>query len=170
MLDNYFTSNYWRIFKMGDIKEELLAPCGLYCGVCRIYLAHKDNDLEFKKEILPALNSFGAKSIDDIACTGCLSNGVVFTFCRTCSVKDCIKDKRIEVCHQCNEFPCNIITTWPDALDKKVMLRSIPARRDLRTEKWVEAEEERYQCPKCGNPLFLGAKKCNKCEFVVDLD
>ena len=52
MLDNYFTTEYWRIFKMIDFKEELLAPCGLYCGVCRIYLAHKDNDLEFKKEIV----------------------------------------------------------------------------------------------------------------------
>ena len=24
---------------MGDVKNELLAPCGLYCGVCRVYIA-----------------------------------------------------------------------------------------------------------------------------------
>lgn len=170
MLENYFTSKYWSIFEMSDVKKELLAPCGLYCGVCRIYKAHRDNDLEFKKQILPTLNDYGAKSVDDIACTGCLSDGVIFHFCRTCPIKDCIKNKKIEGCYLCDDFPCTIITNWPDQLDKKVMLRSIPAWRDLGTAKWVEKEEERYQCPKCGNPLFHAAKKCNKCSVIVDLD
>lgn len=170
MLENYFTSNYWSVFDMVDIKEELLAPCGLYCGVCRIYKTHRDNDLDFKKAILPTLNDYGVKSVDDIACTGCLSDGIVFHFCQTCPIKDCIKDKQIEGCYQCEDFPCSIIKDWPDSLDKKVMLRSIPAWRDLGTEKWVEAEEKRYQCPKCGIQLFHGVKKCTNCEFIVDLD
>ena len=96
MLENYLTSVYWRIFKMDDIEKDLLAPCGLYCGVCRIYKAHRDNDLEFKKEILPTLNNYGAKTVDDIACTGCLSDDVKFHFCRICPIKDCIKNKKIE--------------------------------------------------------------------------
>lgn len=155
---------------MVDIKEELLAPCGLYCGVCRIYLAHKDNDLEFKKEILPTLNSFVAKSVDDIACTGCLSKDVVFPFCRTCPIKDCIKNKEIKGCYQCDEFPCKIIINWPDPLDTKVIVRAVHAWRKLGTDKWVEAEEKRYQCPRCGNRLFHGVKKCKKCNFILDLD
>jgi len=170
MLENYFTSKYWNMFEMNEVKKELLAPCGLYCGVCKIYKAHKDNDLEFKKEILSKLHDYGVKSVDDIVCTGCMSNGVVFDFCRTCRIKDCIKNKKIEGCYQCDEFPCKIINDWPDPLDKKVMLRAIPAWRDLGTKKWVKAEEERYQCPKCGNTLFHGAKKCNKCAYIVDLD
>ncbi len=56
MLENYFISKFLSIFEMFDLKKELLAPCGLYCGVCRIYKAHRDNDLKFKKEILPTLN------------------------------------------------------------------------------------------------------------------
>ncbi len=169
MLENYFTSS-WSIIKMSDVKKELLAPCGLYCGVCRIYQAHRDNNLEFKKDVLPTLKDYGAKTVDDIACTGCLSDGVIFHFCRTCPVKDCIKNKEIKGCYQCDKFPCNIINDWPDPLDKKVMLRAIPTWRDLGTEKWVEKEEERYQCPKCGNLLFHGVKKCKKCNFNVDLD
>jgi hypothetical protein len=38
------------------INPDLIAPCGLYCGVCAIYIAHRDNmdirnqsDLEFHK-------------------------------------------------------------------------------------------------------------------------
>lgn len=169
MLENYFTSS-WSINKLIDNKKDLLAPCGLYCGVCRIYQAYKDNDLEFKKEILPTLNDFGVKTVDDIACTGCLSDGIVFHFCRSCPIKDCIKNKELEGCYKCDEFPCKIINGWSDPLDKKVMLRSIPAWRELGTEKWVKAEEERYKCPKCGNPLFHGAKVCKKCNSKVSLD
>ena len=32
---------------MADIKKELLAPCGLYCGVCRVYIAHRDDNQKF---------------------------------------------------------------------------------------------------------------------------
>ncbi len=170
MLETYFTSGYWRMYKMTEVKKELLAPCGLYCGVCRIYKAHKDNNVEFKKEILPTLNDFGAKTVDDIACTGCLSDGVIFHFCQECPIKDCIKSKNIEGCYRCEDFPCEIITNWPDPLDKKVMLRAIPAWRELGTKKWVEGEEHRYQCPKCGNQLYHGAIKCKKCGTEVDLD
>jgi len=170
MLENYFTSNYWSIFEMSEVKRELLAPCGLYCGVCRIYQAHQNKDLEFKKKILPTLHDYGAKSVDDIACNGCLSDDFVFHFCRTCPIKDCIKSKEIEGCYICDDFPCKIITHWPHPLDKKVMLRAVPTWRKLGTEKWVEVEEKRYQCPKCGNKLFHGAKKCENCNTNLDLD
>ncbi|MFX1378620.1 MAG: DUF3795 domain-containing protein [Promethearchaeota archaeon] len=155
---------------MSDVKKELLAPCGLYCGVCRIYKAYKNNDLDFKKNILPTLNEYGAKTIDDVACTGCLSDGIVFHFCKNCPIKECIKNKKIEGCHLCDDFPCTIVTDWPDSLDKKIMLRSIPVRREIGSEKWVEEEEKRYKCPKCGNSLFYGAKKCYRCNIKVDLD
>lgn len=170
MLENYFISSYWRDVVMSDIKKELLAPCGLYCGVCRIYKAHKDNDLEFKKEILPSLREFGAKAVDDIACTGCLSDDVVFCFCQTCPIKDCVKNKGIESCSQCKDFPCKIITNWPDPMDKKIMLRSIPQWRKLGTEKWVKEEEKRYYCSTCGYQLYHGAKRCRKCGKIVEID
>ncbi|MFX0155459.1 MAG: DUF3795 domain-containing protein [Candidatus Hodarchaeota archaeon] len=155
---------------MTDIKRELLSPCGLYCGVCRIYKAHKDNDLEFKKEILHTHEEFGAKNVDDIACTGCLSDGVIFYFCQTCPIKECIMNKKIEGCYLCNDFPCKMIINWPDPLDKKVMLRTVPTWREFGTEKWIQMEEKRYRCPNCGELLFHGAKKCKRCNFKVDLD
>ncbi len=170
MFKDYFSNDYWCDFNLTETKEELLAPCGLYCGVCRIYLAHKENNIEFKKEILPTLQSFGAKSVDDIACTGCLSDGVVFHFCQTCPIKDCMKNKKIEGCYQCEDFPCKIIREWPDALDKKVMLRAIPSWRKLGTEKWIQEEEKRYRCPNCKEQLFHGVKKCKNCNSKVDLD
>lgn len=155
---------------MGDVKKELLAPCGLYCGVCSVYIADRDNDLNFKIELLPIFKTWGAKSVNDIACTGCLSNDIKFPFCRSCSIKECVKDKKIEGCQQCDDFPCKIIASWPSSEGKEIMLQEIPSWRELGTEKWVRIVEKKYQCPECGKQLFRGAKKCIKCKAVVDLD
>ena len=154
---------------MVEVKKELLSPCGLYCGVCSIYIAHRDNNLKFKQILLPIYKAF-AKNVDDIACTGCLSDGVVFPVCRKCPVKNCVKEKGIDGCHQCDEWPCKFIENFPIAVGKKVIMRSIPTWREKGTEKYVEEEEKRYHCPECGNPLFRGAKRCNKCKISVDVD
>jgi hypothetical protein len=154
---------------MVEVKKELLSPCGLYCGVCAIYIAHRDNNLKFKQILLPVYKAF-AKTVDDIACTGCLSEGTVFPVCNKCYVKDCTNEKGIDGCYQCDEWPCKYIENFPIAVGKKVIMRAIPTWREHGTEKYVEEEEKRYHCPECGNPLFRGAKRCNKCKISVDVD
>lgn len=154
---------------MDEVKKELLAPCGLYCGVCSIYIAHRDNNLKFKEKLLPVYKAF-AKSVDDIACTGCLSDGEVFPVCRVCAIKKCTKEKSIEGCHKCDDFPCKFINNFPIPVGKKVIHRTIPYWGEWGTEKFIEDEEKRYQCPECGNSLFRGAKRCNKCKIPVDVD
>ncbi len=58
-------------------KKKLAAPRGLYCGVCGIYLAHRDNNLKFKERLRDfyqkALGDV-ALGVDDIECEGCLSD------------------------------------------------------------------------------------------------
>ena len=34
-----------------EINREWLAPCGLYCGVCGIMIAHRDDNLKFKERL-----------------------------------------------------------------------------------------------------------------------
>jgi len=154
---------------MVEVKKELVSPCGLWCGVCSIYIAHKNNNLKFKEKLLPIYRAF-AKNVDDIACTGCLSEGVVFSVCRACPVKKCCKEKNIEGCYQCEDFPCKYVDNFPIPVGKKVILRAIPYWREHGTEKFVEEEKKRYHCPNCGNQLFRGAKRCNKCKAEVNID
>jgi len=50
------------------------------------------------------------------------------------------------------------------------MLRSVPARKKLDTEKWVEEEENLYRCPHCGTKLFRGTKRCGSCKELVEIE
>ena len=146
-------------------KEKLAAPCGLYCGVCGVYIAHRDNNIKFKERLATV---YGV-SVDHVKCDGCLSDEL-FVYCKTCPIRSCTIEKGIEGCHQCNDFPCTLIEDFSFPVEKKVMLRAIPSRRELGTERWMEEEEKRYHCPYCGYKLFIGANRCHSCRQPVDVD
>jgi len=148
-----------------DNKHKLAAPCGLYCGVCGVYVAHRDDNAKFKERLATV---YGV-SADQVRCEGCLSHDL-FTYCQTCPIRSCTIGKGIEGCHQCSDFPCTFIEGYPIPVSKKVILRAIPAWRELGTERWMEEEERRYHCPQCGYGLFRGAKRCRDCGSRVDVD
>ena len=150
------------------VKKELLSPCGVYCGVCSILMAYRANNQKFKDK----LSSLYGTKPEDIQCIGCMAEdeSKIFFYCRVCPIKSCVKEKGIEGCHQCDDFPCDHIEKFPMEVGKKVMLRAIPQWREWGTEKWVEEEEKRYSCPHCGYKLFRGAKRCRECKEPVDMD
>jgi hypothetical protein len=63
-----------------------------------------------------------------------------------------------------------LVDNFPQPVGKKVILRAVPQWREMGTEQWVAAEEKRYHCPECGDPLFRGAKICRGCKILVDQD
>ncbi len=155
------------------VNEAFLAPCGLYCGVCGVYYATRDNNDRFLERLLnfyqSTISGIDHLTIEDLKCLGCLSDQVSF-FCRVCAIKDCTREKEIAGCHQCGAFPCTHVENFPVPVGKKVILRAIPYWREHGKEKWVADEERRYLCPSCGHQVFRGAKRCNKCKQAVDLD
>ncbi|MFO7800787.1 MAG: DUF3795 domain-containing protein [Desulfovermiculus sp.] len=162
-----------------NINPDLVAPCGLYCGVCAVYIAHRDQNQKFKERLLSVykgeipgkgkLPNSENLTLDDIRCNGCLSDDI-FMHCRQCAIRDCTQEQGYAGCHQCDDFPCPHIDDFPMTIGKKVILRAIPYWREAGTEKWIEDEEARYICPECGNTLFRGVVTCNRCKAEVDLD
>ena len=156
-----------------EINPDLVAPCGLYCGVCAVYYATRDNNRKFKEGLLGVYKGKipGSENlaVEDIQCMGCLSKEPFF-HCKTCAIKDCTRSKGYTGCHQCDDFPCHLIEDFPIPVGKKVILRAIPYWRKVGTEAWIKDEEARYACPECAHGLFRGAKQCNKCSTSVDLD
>ena len=152
------------------VNPDLIAPCGLYRGVCAIYIAGRDNNLKFKERLVNlykgnvsgkgTLPNSETLCIDDIQCRGCLS-GELFMNCRQCEIRKCTKEKGYTGCHSCDGFPCQHIEGFPITVGKKVILRAIPYWREFGTEKWIHDEEARYICPECGNKVFRVAVKYN---------
>jgi len=148
-----------------EVNKELLAPCGLYCGVCGVIIATRNDDHKFRQRLSTV---YGVRP-DQVRCRGCMSDDL-FVYCQVCPIRDCVNEKGYQGCHQCDDFPCGHIEKFPLPVGKKVQLRAIPQWRKMGTEKWVEAEEKRYVCPNCGYKLFRGAKRCRSCREPVDLD
>ena len=38
------------------VRKEWLSPCGLYCGVCGILIAHRDGNRKFKERLSTVYN------------------------------------------------------------------------------------------------------------------
>ncbi|MBU3914060.1 DUF3795 domain-containing protein [bacterium] len=151
-----------------NAQKELISPCGLYCGNCAILLADRDNNQKLKEKLAPV---YGVKP-EDLHCQGCMSQDEdkIFAYCKICPIKSCAKEKGFEGCYQCDDFPCAHVNDFSIPVGKKVILRAVPQWKKLGTKEWVKQEEERYHCPKCGNKLFRGARRCNQCKEPVDLD
>ncbi len=161
------------------INPDFASPCGLYCGVCAIYIAHRDNNRKLKERLVHlykgeisgkgTLPNSENISAEDIRCNGCLSDDL-FMHCKQCEIRACTREKGYTGCHECDEFPCRYIGKFSMSVGKKVILRAVPYRRKVGTEKWIQDEEVRYICPECGNKVFRGAVKCNQCKIKLDLD
>ena len=155
------------------ISPETVAPCGLYCGVCRIYLATREDDRNYLKRLLKIytrrIPELAAGRPGELLCDGCLSTRRSL-FCRECSIRACVQGKGLQGCHQCDDFPCRFVDEFPMPEGKQVILRAIPCWRSHGTEAFLQAEERRYRCAECGQKLFRGAKSCPHCRSKVYLD
>ncbi|MFC1889640.1 DUF3795 domain-containing protein [Thermodesulfobacteriota bacterium] len=151
-------------------NKDLMAPCGLYCGACGIYIATRDGNDKFKA-ILG--NLYGTKP-EETECLGCMQSDPpkkLYGYCSKCAIRDCIKTKGLYSCHQCEEWPCDHIENFAVATGARVMKRAIPAWRTMvaghgdeeGSVEWARGECERYHCPSCDNPLFRGAQRCRAC-------
>ena len=159
----------------GEIRNKnLMAPCGLYCGACGVYIATRDGNEKFRAIMG---NLYGTKP-EETACLGCMQPDPpekMYQYCGACPIRDCIKSKAYYSCHQCADWPCTITDNFGFATGQRVMKRAIPLWRskvaeygdEKGSEEWAGAELERYHCPDCGNPLFRGAQHCRVCKKQV---
>ena len=162
-----------------SVNRELVGPCGLYCGVCAIYIADRDDNRKLKEKLVAlykgetpgkgVLPGGEDLTVEDIRCKGCRSDEI-FVYCRRCPIRDCVGEREYEGCYQCDDFPCSHIDNFPMTVGKKVILRAVPYWREAGLERFIRDEEARYVCPECGNKVFRGVMRCNRCGTALDLD
>ncbi|MFC1860665.1 DUF3795 domain-containing protein [Chloroflexota bacterium] len=87
------------------MDRALISPCGLYCGVCPLYIARTDETLRGK---IARQRDIPVEKVT--LCQGCRpSRGMVTvaggdTICDT--YRCAVNDKKVEFCYECEDFPC----------------------------------------------------------------
>lgn len=127
----------------------LIAPCGLNCGVCRAYLRPRN------------------------ACPGCRGDDTVKAkTCVTCRIKMCktLARGRLEYCSPvCSDFPCERLMH----LDKRYRLKygASPVENLRQIEKaglakFLRGEAAKWACPQCGETLCMHQPTCAACGYA----
>jgi len=118
--------------------KQQISYCGLMCHTCPIYLATREDDQAKRKKMRVGIAEqctklFGTeyKPEDINDCDGCRTEGGrLFSGCKTCLIRNCVKDRGLENCACCSEYACEQLSkffaTEPEA---KKRLDQIKSRR-----------------------------------------
>ncbi len=130
--------------KMPDtIPEEMFAPCGMNCMACYRHCVSKK------------------------ACGGCADEtSQKNEHCRKCTIKDCVREKGIQFCFSCKNYPCKTIKT----LEKRNLNRyghslienSLQVKERGLTA-FLESERDKWTCGKCDGIISLHDNECSEC-------
>lgn len=127
-------------YAMDHILE---APCGLDCQMCFLYRAGSDATL--KTVVSDKFNL----PVEKANCPGCRA---VSGFCpvinEQCATYRCAKDRGVEFCSECVEFPC--LKLMPCAnnaseLPQNIKVFSLLIRKNKGREEWRRSIKEIYK-------------------------
>ena len=97
---------------------QMTAPCGLDCFNCQFFLARKDQEAMREVERLSKRLSI---PVETMLCSGCRNhNGQIplqkhiFGEAHRCAAYECFKDKGLNFCGDCEQFPCDKLHPYAD--------------------------------------------------------
>jgi len=95
------------------MKQNLIAPCGMNCGLCLHYLRANNK------------------------CPGCFSGRKVNGKCIKCAIKLC-KERQGEYCFNCDKFPCDRLKRMDKRYQEKYGMSEIANLKTIK-EKGIES-------------------------------
>lgn len=136
----------------GTFDLNLVAPCGIYCGTCRHYLAREKGRLTEKHL--------------KHGCRGCRARDKNCTWIR----KICppLRKKEREFCFACDNFPCENLRKLDERHVRKENVSPIENLlriREIGAEKWLEEQEQKWLCPECGGAFCSTDRECYDCGY-----
>lgn len=109
--------------------QKMIAYCGLDCTECDAYIATKNEDEELKRTTAKRWSKEYGSDIrpEDVNCVGCMEvKGAHIIHWDRCDILKCCKERDIENCGQCSEFPCEKINSYfEEGLPTKERLENI---------------------------------------------
>ena len=128
------------------MKNNLIAPCGMNCGICLGYLREKNK------------------------CPGCRDRDENKPGYRVkCIIKNCpvLKENKMKFCSdKCDKYPCKRLKN----LDKRYrtkygmsMIENLENIKKFGIRNFVNSEKTRWKCKKCGSIICVHRNFCLKC-------
>jgi hypothetical protein len=131
---------------MAQLKQsELIAPCGMNCGICYAFLREKNR------------------------CAGCRDDQYLKPASRfRCKIKNCdfYSDEKKNFCYQCKDFPSKNLKHLDNRYKLKYNMSMIENLISIKTggiRKFIKSEEVRWMCSECGGTVCVHKKKCMEC-------
>ncbi len=95
---------------------QILAPCGIDCAICPAYHATQESDHDELAKIAEKWASDDTSyEAEDLICDGCYGERISKD-CGACWIKNCVRDRGLENCAHCKEYPCESLEhdwgTW----------------------------------------------------------
>lgn len=127
------------------MNTQLIAPCGMNCGLCLAYLRDKN------------------------VCHGCWSNqGIKSNSRSNCSIKKCVllAETDSKFCYECTRFPCARLKQ----IDKRYrlkykmsMIENLHYIKEFGLDNFEQKESVRWKCDTCGEMICVHRGICLKC-------
>lgn len=130
----------------------LIAPCGMNCGVCKSYLAYSCGVPYKKGEVYH--------------CAGCLVRNKNCAFIK----RDCHRGvgKKMRFCFECPDMPCERLTHLDEHYRARYGLSMIENQKMIKEkgmDEFLKSQTEKYRCPSCGDVVSVHDGKCYACGY-----
>lgn len=143
---------------MGDDqarRTQLIAPCGMDCGVCGAYLAYS-HDVPRKR---------GAT----IHCTGCRARRKRCAYLKGHCPP--LANGDVNFCFECADYACERLQHLDSRYRGRYgmsLIENLDLVRDAGIHALIEHQQARFGCPRCGHLRSVHNQKCYACEDVVN--
>lgn len=97
------------------MKQKIIAPCGIDCFNCEVF---EDNVTEELQTRLSAKTNIPKEKI---TCKGCIDGNICLFLKiqgKSCKTLDCVKEKGVDYCFNCDTFPCEHLMPLANGADK----------------------------------------------------
>lgn len=134
--------------KMPTAFENIMfAPCGMNCMVCYKHCNSKK------------------------PCEGCLQGDLGKPeHCKQCKIKNCVKEKNVTYCYECDAFPCKSIKNMEKSYNKRFHTSLIEYSifvKDYGVDAFMQNQMERWTCGICGGVISLHDRECSECKAPI---
>jgi hypothetical protein len=131
---------------------DLIAPCGMNCGVCKAYLAQSRGVPTEKGKVTH--------------CSGCRVRNKNCAFIK----RDCPKKvgKQLRSCYECADMPCAHLAKLDAHYSARYDMSMVENLKDIKAkgmDEFLKTQTEKYRCPSCGDVVSVHDGKCYKCGY-----